>query len=39
MQPEGRAAAVPGRMTDVDEVIIRVQREEWARMVATLARR
>ena len=27
------------RMTDVDEVIARVHREEWARVVATLARR
>ena len=26
-------------MTDVDEVIVRVHREEWARLVATLARR
>ena len=26
-------------MTDVDEVITRVHREEWARVVATLARR
>ena len=39
LQPEGRAPAVPGRMTDVDEVITRVHREEWARVVATLARR
>jgi RNA polymerase sigma-70 factor, ECF subfamily len=28
-----------GRMTDVHEVITRVHREEWARVVATLARR
>src|SRR5882724_4095218 len=35
----GRAPAVPGRMSDVDEVIVRAHREEWARVVAALARR
>src|SRR5262249_1095115 len=39
LQPEGRAAAVPERLTNVDEVIARAHREEWARVVATLARR
>src|SRR4051812_17160191 len=38
LQPEGRTPAVPGRMTDVGEVMTRVHREEWARVVANLAR-
>src|ERR1700683_3351805 len=41
LQPEGRGAAVPGRVSvvDVREAITRVHREEWARVVAALMRR
>jgi RNA polymerase sigma-70 factor (ECF subfamily) len=41
LQPEGRGAAVPGaaRVIDVGEAIARAHREEWARVVAALARR
>ncbi len=41
MQPEGGGTAVTGRVNEVDvrEVITRVHREEWARVVASLARR
>src|SRR5262245_37940207 len=37
LQPEGGGPAVP--VTAVDEAITRAHREEWARVVATLARR
>src|SRR4051794_22607979 len=41
MQPEGGGAAVPGRMSasDAREAVIRAHHEEWARVVASLARR
>ncbi len=41
MQPEGRGAPAAGRVsvTDIRDVITRVHREEWARLVAALTRR
>jgi RNA polymerase sigma-70 factor (ECF subfamily) len=41
MQPQGRGAAVSGRLSgnDVREAITRAHHEEWARVVAALARR
>lgn len=39
VQPEGPGPAVPRRVTGVGEVIARAHRDEWARVVATLARR
>jgi len=40
-RPEGRGAAAPGRLTvrDVGAAITQAHHEEWARVVATLARR
>jgi len=39
MQPESRGAAVPVSAVDVQEVISRAHREQWARVVAGLTRR
>ena len=39
MQSEGRGAAVPVSVVDVREVITQAHHEEWARVVAALARR
>src|SRR4051794_32828620 len=39
MQPEGRGSAVPVSTTDVTAAITRAHRDEWARVVASLARR
>ena len=41
MQPEGRGAAVPGRVNSIDvrEAITQTHRDEWARVVAALTRR
>jgi RNA polymerase sigma-70 factor (ECF subfamily) len=41
MQPQGRGAAVPERLSgsDVREAITQAHHEEWARVVAALARR
>jgi len=41
MQPEGRGAAVPRRVSPLEaqEAIARAHREEWARVVASLAAR
>ena len=41
LQPEGRGAAVPGRVSvvDVREAITLAHRDDWARVVAGLARR
>src|SRR5215468_6034443 len=39
LQPENRGAAVPVSVADVQEAITRAHHEEWARVVASLARR
>ncbi len=39
MPGQGRGAALRGRVTVVDEALTRVHREQWARVVAALARR
>jgi RNA polymerase sigma-70 factor, ECF subfamily len=41
VQPNGRGAAVPGRVNSIDvrEAITQTHRDEWARVVASLTRR
>jgi RNA polymerase sigma-70 factor (ECF subfamily) len=39
MQPEGRGAAVPVSVVDVQEAITQAHNEEWCRVVASLTRR
>lgn len=39
LQSESRGAAIPGRLTDVQEAITQAHHEEWARVVAAVTRR